>query len=124
LSKPLIFYKDRISKLPEPYINTINSIMDIIMTLDSIVKVILFGSCSRGKINDKSDIDLLLILDSGPMPFSQLEQDIGAAIYEKYDSNYKKPVDFLFADLNIFNNSTNQSSVYKFIKKEGVTIYE
>ena len=94
------------------------------MSLDNIVKVILFGSCSRGKINDKSDIDLLLILDSGLMPFSQLEQDIGAAIYEKYDSNYKKPVDFLFADLNVYNNSTNQSSVYRFIKKEGVTIYE
>ena len=119
-----VFYKDRILQLPEPYINTINSVMDIIVTLEDIVKVILFGSCSRGKPNDKSDIDLLLLLDSGHKPFLQLEQKIGEIIYEKYDSNYKKPVDFLFADLNVFNNSTNPTSVYRFIKKEGVIIYE
>ena len=124
LSNAPVFYKDRISQLPEPYINTINAVMDIIVTLDDIVKVILFGSCSKGMLNDKSDIDLLLLLSSGLIPFLQLEQNIGAMIYEKYDSNYKKPVDFLFADLNVFNNSTNPSSVYRFIKKEGVTIYE
>ena len=98
--------------------------MNIIVTLDDIVKVILFGSCSRGTLNDKSDIDLLLLLDSENKPYLQLEQYIGSMIYEKYDSNYKKPVDFLFADLNVFNKSTNPSSVYRYIKKEGVTIYE
>ena len=98
--------------------------MDIVMTLDDIVKVILFGSCSRGAQNEKSDIDLLLLLESGHIPFPQLEQTIGTIIYEKYDSNYKRPVDFLFADMNVFNNSTNPTSVYRFIKKEGVIIYE
>jgi len=111
-------------RLPEPYINTINSVMDIIVTLEDIVKVILFGSCSRGIPNDKSDIDLLLLLESGQIPFLQLEQNIGTMIYEKYDSNYKKPVGFLFADLNVFNNSADPSSVYRFIKKESVIIYE
>ena len=49
---------------------------------------------------------------------------IGTSIYEKYDSNYRKPVDFLFAELNVFNGSVNPFSVYQFIKKEGVVIYE
>ena len=124
MSKTPVFYKDRILKLPEPYINTIDSVMGIVVTQHDIVKVILFGSCSRGTLNDKSDIDLLLLIDSKHTPFVQLEEKIGAAIYEKYDSNHKKPVDFLFADLNVFNNSVNPSSVYRFIKKEGVTIYE
>ena len=124
LNNAPVFYKDRILQLPEPYINTIKSVMNIIVTLENIVKVILFGSCSRGKLNDKSDIDLLLLLDSEHIPYSQLEQNIGSTIYEKYDSNYKKPVDFLFADLNVFNNSTSPTSVYRYIKKEGVTIYE
>ena len=124
LSKSPVFYRDRILQLPEPYIDTIDSVMDIIVTLNDIVKVILFGSCSRGTLNDKSDIDLLLLIDSGHIPFIQLEQKIGETIYEKYDSNYKKPVDFLFADFNVFNNCGNTSSLYRFIKKEGVTIYE
>ena len=124
MSNAPVFYKDRIAQLPESYINTIDSVMNIIVTLNDIVKVILFGSCSRGMLNDKSDIDLLLLLDSEHIPFLKLEQSIGVMIYEKYNSNYKKPVDFLFADLNVFNNSTNTSSVYGFIKKEGVTIYE
>ena len=98
--------------------------MDIVVTLRDIVKVIMFGSCSRGTFSDKSDIDLLLLLDGGHTPFPQLEQSIGEIIYEKYDSNYKKPVDFLFADLHVYNNSDNPASVYKFIKNEGVTIYE
>ena len=124
LNNTPVFYKDRILQLPEPFINTIESVMNIIVTLDDIVKVILFGSCSRGTLSDKSDIDLLLLLDSEHTPYLQLEQYIGSTIYEKYDSNYKKPVDFLFADLNVFNKSTDPSSVYRYIKKEGVTIYE
>ena len=118
------FYKDRISQLPELYINTIDSVIDIVMSLDEIVKVILFGSCSRGTINDKSDIDLLFLLNSENTPYLQLEQDIGTIIYERYDSNYKKPVDFLFADLNVFDSCNNPFSVYRLIKNEGVTIYE
>jgi len=59
MRKSYIFYKDRISKLPEQYVNTIDSIMDIVATLDDVVKIILFGSCSRGTQNEKSDIDLL-----------------------------------------------------------------
>jgi len=119
-----VFHKDRISWLPEPYIETIDSVMDIVITMDDIVKVILFGSCSRGSLNEQSDIDLLFLLHNKEIPFPQLEQNIGTMIYEKYDSNFKKPVDFLFADLDVFDNSTNPYSVFRFIKKEGLTIYE
>ena len=115
-----VFHRDRISQLPEPYINTIDSIMDIVFSLREIVMVILFGSCSRGAPNEKSDIDLLLLLDSKNMPFSQLEHNIGTVIYENYNSNNRKPIDFLFADKEVFDNSSNSSSVYKIIKKEGV----
>jgi len=115
-----VFYKDRIMQLPEPYINTIDAVMKIVISIKEIVMVILFGSCSRGTQNDKSDIDLLFLLDDKNIPFSQLECNIGTMIYDNYNSNNKKPIDFLFADKKVFENSYNSSSVYKFIKKEGV----
>ena len=96
------------------------------MSIDDVGKVIMFGSCSRGTPNDNSDIDLLLVLKSSEsdLPFNKLEEKVGVSIYEQFDSNYKKPVDLLFADESIFVNSTRADSVYHHIKRDGVTLYE
>ena len=120
------FHKERIGQLPSPFIDTINSIMGIIMDIDDIGKVIMFGSCSRGTQTDKSDIDLLLVLNSeySNLPFGKLEEKVGISIYEQFDTNYKKPVDLLFADEQVFTNSTRIDSVYHHIKRDGVTLYE
>jgi len=120
------FHQERIERLPSSFIDTINSIMGIIMSIDDVGKVIMFGSCSRGTPNDNSDIDLLLVLKSSEsdLPFNKLEEKVGVSIYEQFDSNYKKPVDLLFADESIFVNSTRADSVYHHIKRDGVTLYE
>ena len=120
------FHQERIERLPSSFIETINSIMGIVMDIDDVGKVIMFGSCSRGTQTDKSDIDLLLVLNSegSNLPFGKLEEKVGISIYEKFDSNYKKPVDLLFADERVFENSTRLDSVYHHIKKDGVTLYE
>ena len=120
------FHKERIGQLPFPFIDTINSIMGIIMDIDDIGKVIMFGSCSRGTQTDKSDIDLLIVLNSeySNLPFGKLEEKVGISIYEQFDTNYKKPVDLLFADEQVFANSTRIDSVYHHIKRDGVTLYE
>ena len=120
------FYQERIEQLPSSFVDTINSIIGIVMAIDVIGKVIMFGSCSRGTQTDNSDIDLLLVLNSegSDMPFGKLEEKVGISIYEQFDSNYKKPVDLLFADENVFANSTRLDSVYYYIKKDGVTLYE
>jgi predicted nucleotidyltransferase len=100
--------------------------MGIVMDIEDVGKVIMFGSCSRGAQTDSSDIDLLLVLnsDESSLPFSKLEEKVGTAIYEQFDSNYKKPVDLLFADEQVFTDSTRLDSVYYHIKKDGVTLYE
>lgn len=120
------FYQERIEQLPSSFIDTINSIIGIVMDIDDIGKVIMFGSCSRGTHTDNSDIDLLLLLDSekSGLPFNKLEQKVGVSIYEQLDTSYKKPVDLLFADENVFTNSTRLDSVYYHIKRDGVTLYE
>ena len=120
------FHQERIAQLPSTFVDTINSIMGIVMPMDDVGKVIMFGSCSRGTQTDNSDIDLLLVLNSNEndIPFNKLEEKVGVSIYEQYDSNYKTPIDLLFADESIFENSTRQDSVYYHIKRDGVTLYE
>ena len=120
------FHQERIAQLPSSFVDTISSIIGIVMDIVDVGKVIMFGSCSRGTHTDSSDIDLLLLLDSekSGMPFNKLEQKVGVSIYEQFDTSYKKPVDLLFADENVFANSTRPDSVYYHIKRDGVTLYE
>jgi len=120
------FHQERIKQLPPTFVDTINSIMRIIMDIDDIGKVIMFGSCSRGTQTDNSDIDLLLLLDSekSGMPFNRLEQKVGTEIYERFSFNDKTDIDLLFADENVYTNSTDPKSVYQRVKKDGVVLYE
>ena len=96
------------------------------MDIDDVCKVIMFGSCSRGTHTDNSDIDLLLLLNSekSGIPFNRLEQKVGTEIYERFSFNGKRDIDLLFADENVFVNSTRTDSAYYHIKKDGVALYE
>ena len=116
------FHKNRIGHLPSSFKDTINSIMEIIIAENDVSKVIMFGSCSRGTQTDNSDIDLLLVLngEGSDIPFCKLEKKVGISICEQFDSNYKKPVDLLFADERVFVNSTRIDSIYYHIKRDGV----
>ena len=120
------FHQERIEQLPSSFADTIKNIMDIVTDIEDVGRVIMFGSCSCGTQTDNSDIDLLLVLNSegSNLPYGKLEEKVGVAIYEHFDSNYKKPVDLLFADEQVFTSSTRPDSVYYHIKRDGVTLYE
>ena len=115
------FHQEQLKQPPSSFIDSINAIMEIIVAVDDVSKVILFGSCSRGTQIDNSDIDLLILLniESSGMPFNKLEEKVGILIYEQFDMNNKKPVDLLFADEQVFANSTHPDSVYSHIKRDG-----
>jgi len=100
--------------------------MSIITTLDDVEQVIMFGSCSRNAHTEDSDIDLLLLLDSekSGMSFNRLEQKVGTAIYEQFTFRDNIEIDLLFADKNVYINSTDPRSVYRRVKKDGVVLYE
>jgi len=120
------YHKERVAQLPDPFVDTINSIMAIITTLDDVEQVIMFGSCARNAHTEDSDIDLLLLLDSekSGMPFNRLEQKVGTAIYEQFTFIDNIEIDLLFADKNVYFNSTDPRSVYRRVKKDGVVLYE
>jgi len=96
------------------------------MDIDDVGKVIMFVSCSRGTQTDNSDIDLLLLLDSekSGIPFNRLEQKVGTEIYERFSFSGKRDIDLLFADENVYVNSTDPRSVYQRVKRDGVVLYE
>lgn|GEM_PF-516188 len=120
------YHKERIENLPLQFADTINSIMAVITTIDDVEQVIMFGSCSRGQQKEHSDIDLLLLLDpkKSGVPFNRLEQKVGTEIYEQFCFNGKKEVELLFADKDVYANSTDPTSVYKRAKRDGVVLYE
>ena len=49
--------------LPKKFINFLKKYLDNIANINSIEKIILFGSCARGNAHDDSDIDLMIIGD-------------------------------------------------------------
>ena len=121
-----IYHRERVAQLPGRFVVTIDSIMSIITTLDDVEQVIMFGSCSRNAHTEDSDIDLLLLLDSekSGMSFNRLEQKVGTAIYEQFTFRDNIEIDLLFADKNVYINSTDPRSVYRRVKKDGVVLYE
>lgn len=56
------YYRGRIQHLPTSFIDTIDSLMPIIVDIDDVEAVILFGSCTKGVQTDNSNIDLLLAI--------------------------------------------------------------
>jgi len=118
--------RDKIRWLSAPFLNTLDSVMEIVTTVDEVGMVILFGSCSKGTQTENSDIDLLVLLDSDKsgMPFKRLEEKVGIAIYDRYAFDDEVSVELLFADVKDYINSINPRSVYQRIKKDGVVLYE
>ena len=49
--------------LPEKFTNFLKEYLVNISDINTIEKIILFGSCARGNVRDDSDIDLLIIGD-------------------------------------------------------------
>ena len=118
--------RNKITWLSDPFLNTLDSVMKIVTTVDEVGMVILFGSCSKGTQTENSDIDLLVLLDSDKsgMPFKRLEEKVGISIYDRYAFDDEVPVELLFADVKDYINSINPRSVYQRIKKDGVVLYE
>jgi hypothetical protein len=52
--------------LPEKYIFLLRVFLANISKLKSVKRIILFGSCARGSMHAKSDIDLFVIIDKEP----------------------------------------------------------
>ena len=83
-------------------------------------KIILFGSYARGDNNEKSDIDILIVMKNldnerkvtGALHKALLHEDIAA------------PIDFLAVDYDKYNELKHKIGyIYKTIDREGKVLY-
>jgi uncharacterized protein len=88
---------------------------------DRLAKIILYGSYARGDFNEESDIDFMVLLNDEEV---RAMKEIFNTNDEIYDLNFK--YDIL---ISMFATSKKKFDVatkafYRFVKKEGITIYE
>ncbi len=88
---------------------------------DRLSKIILFGSYARGEANEDSDVDLMLLLNDDDVSSNNEKTqifDISWSLFMKYSII----ISALPVSLKKFI-STNKA-LYRFIKKEGIYLYE
>ncbi|GHV37613.1 hypothetical protein AGMMS49546_05940 [Spirochaetia bacterium] len=83
-------------------------------------RIMLFGSYARGDSNEKSDIDILIIIKN-----LENERKITGALYKALlNENISLSVDFLAIDFDKYNELKNKIGyIYKTIEQEGQILY-
>lgn len=110
--------------LPDNYKENLKKIKEKVNILgDSVNKVILFGSCSRGNFNKNSDIDILILTN---IKINQeIEDEFIWRLYN-FDNNSDDitlPLDIIIQDIDTYNKCKGQTGlVQKAIEREGVEI--
>lgn len=86
-----------------------------------LAKIILYGSYARGDFHEESDIDFLVLLNDDEV---SVTKEIGETNNELFDLSLKYnfiPISAYTISKNSFNISNK--SLFRFIRKEGITIY-
>lgn len=102
----------------EKYIDALKKIYGKAMKV-----VLLYGSYARGDYNEKSDVDIMILVD---MPDSVINQFFAQTADMTYDFNMDNHVEFSPAVKNTkqFYKWVEVNPFYKNVKKEGRVLYE
>ena len=102
----------------EKYIDALKKIYGKAMKV-----VLLYGSYARGDYNEKSDVDIMILVD---MPDSVINKFFAQTADMTYDFNMDNNVEFSPAVKNIkqFYKWVEVNPFYKNVKKEGRVLYE
>lgn len=87
-----------------------------------LAKIILYGSYARGDFHEESDIDFLVLLNDENV---SITREIGETNNELFDLSLKHnfiPISSYIVSKNSFQ--TSNKAIFRFIKKEGITVYE
>jgi uncharacterized protein len=88
---------------------------------DRLAKIILYGSYARGDFNDESDIDFMVILKDEEVRTSREILNTYKLLYHLALKNDIE-VSMFAASQKRYDLATK--AFYRFIKKEGITVYE
>ena len=92
--------------------------VDTISSVSGVSQIYLFGSHAYGAPHDKSDIDLMVIVDDN-LKAVKKSIEINSALSGKR----KIPLDILVNTFTDFHDAINEPSLQKRIKNEGVLLY-
>ena len=88
---------------------------------DRLSKIILFGSYARGEANEDSDVDLMLLLNDDDVSSNNEKTqifDISWSLFMKYS------IIISALPVSLKNFISTNKALYRFIKKEGIYLYE
>jgi len=97
----------------------INAYVDCISSDKDVVQIYLFGSCAYGEPQERSDIDLMVIIDDTLHTIKK-----STALRKKLRGNRSVPMDMLVNRISDFEKSQSYPSIQKRIKEQGILLYE
>jgi len=103
--------------IPERHKKVLTFMVSKLEDFPIVEEIILFGSCARQDVSDKSDIDLALVI-SEPISIEE-EWDIDNSIRD-WDSNL--PCDIIFIPSEAFEQEIKGGTVIRPILREGVRL--
>jgi predicted nucleotidyltransferase len=86
-------------------------------------KIILFGSYARGDYDSDSDIDIMVLLNSGKRNLTVFDTVI-ASLISDYCINYDVLFTIILRERQQFDEYSDVLPFYKNVLKEGIILYE
>ena len=108
--------------IPSTYKAFLMLFLSKLSNLDNVVRVILFGSCARGEVNEhRSDLDLI-VLTEDDLPLDE-EFYIMSDCTPAYDHEYYVPSDIIVSSVHHYNQYKDTfGMVQKQAEREGVDL--
>jgi len=98
---------------------TIDIYVEKISSDDDVLQIYLFGSCACGKPHERSDIDLMIIIEDTLHTIKK-----SMALRKKLRGYRTMPLDMLVNRISDFEKSQAFPSIQKTIKEQGLLLYE
>lgn len=97
----------------------INTYVEKISSDEDVLRIYLFGSCAYGEIHERSDIDLMVVIDDA---FHTIKKSM--VLLKNLRGHRTVPMDMLVNRISDFENSQGFPSIQKTIKEQGLLLYE
>ena len=107
--------------ISDKYKDFLKIFLSNVSRLESVIKVILFGSLAKGNFNPKSDVDLFIITKEEPT--QEEEFYIMADCAPSYDSEFYIQSDILVCSKNTYEQFKYETGmVQKYVEIEGIDL--
>ncbi|MDR2572111.1 MAG: nucleotidyltransferase domain-containing protein [Oscillospiraceae bacterium] len=97
----------------------INKYVKNISSDNGVLRIYLFGSCVNGELHERSDIDLMVVIEDSLHTIRK-----STAIRKNLRGQRTVPMDMLVNRISDFEKSQAFPSIQKTIKEQGLLLYE